>query len=162
MSDEPWLWLIAGPNGAGKSTYIDDRFEPNVEVVRPDEIALRLSPGSPERALLRAGREAVGRIRALTKDRQGFAVETTLSGKLHLRLVESAKRRGWKVGLAYIGLGSADLAIERVRQRKLAGGMTFPREMSAGVTKEACAIWKLLTSSPTKLSYWTTRLLKVR
>jgi predicted ABC-type ATPase len=126
MSAGPWLWLIAGPNGAGKSTYIDELFEQKIEVIRPDNIATALSPKAPERAAFRAGREAISRMSALIRARRAFAAETTLSGKLQLRLVQRAKREGWRVGLAYIGLASSDLAIERVRQRKLAGGHDVP------------------------------------
>jgi predicted ABC-type ATPase len=58
-----------------------------------------------------------GRRTELLKQRRSFAVETTLSGRRHLLIVERAKSEGWSVGVVYIGLGSADLAIERVRER---------------------------------------------
>ena len=126
MGEAPWLWLLAGPNGAGKSTFALDLAANLQEIVGPDAIAAELLPTAPEKAALEAGRHAVGRMRELLRERQSFAVETTLSGHLHLRVAKQATSEGWSVGVIYIGLGSCDLAIERVRQRKLAGGHDVP------------------------------------
>jgi predicted ABC-type ATPase len=126
MIEAPWLWFVAGPNGAGKSTYLEEHFAQVAEIIRPDEIATNLSPEAPHRAALRAGRETLRLMDASLKMRQSFAVETTLSGGLHLRLAERAKSDGWRIGLVYVGLASVDLAIERVRQRTLAGGHHVP------------------------------------
>ena len=63
---------------------------------------------------MEAGRQAVGRMRQLVRERHTFAVETTLSGRLHLQIAEQAKLESWSVGVIYIGLGSADLAIDLV------------------------------------------------
>jgi predicted ABC-type ATPase len=62
----------------------------------------------------------------LLDQRRSFAVETTLSGRRHLLLVERAKSQGWSIGVVYIGLGSPDLAIERVRERVRQGGHNVP------------------------------------
>jgi len=55
----PSLYIIAGPNGAGKTTFAT-HFLPNyaecLEFVNADLIASGLSPFSPERAAIRAGR----------------------------------------------------------------------------------------------------------
>lgn len=126
MSERPWLWLIAGPNGAGKSTYARNLAADVEEIVRPDELAYGLSPEAPEAVAVKAGRLAVLRRTELLNQRQNFAVETTLSGRRHLRLIESARSDGWSVGVVYIGLGSSDLAIERVRERVSQGGHNVP------------------------------------
>jgi predicted ABC-type ATPase len=101
MADAPWLWLLAGPNGAGKSTSSALLF--NLagairEVVNPDVIARQLLPEAPEKAALQAGRLARKRIGDLLKERRSFAVETTLSGQLHLQDVKRAKGRGLEYG----------------------------------------------------------------
>lgn len=116
MSKRPWLWLIAGPNGAGKSTYAKDSITA-VEVIRPDELPYRLSREQSETVAFQAGRFAVRRRTELLKQRRSFAIERTLSGRHHLQVIEHAKSEGWSVGIIYIGLGSPDLAIERVRER---------------------------------------------
>jgi predicted ABC-type ATPase len=126
MSAAPWLWLLAGPNGAGKSTYAPNLAAIVEEVVGPDAIAQQLLPTAPEKATLTAGRPAVARKRELLRERQSFAVETTLSGRSHLRDVQQAKSEGWNVGVIYIGLASPALAIARVRERRLAGGHDVP------------------------------------
>jgi predicted ABC-type ATPase len=126
MTEVPWLWLLAGPNGAGKSTYASNLAAIVEEVVGPDAIAHQLLPTAPETATLAAGRPAVVRKRELLRERQSFAVETTLSGRGHLRDVKQAMAGGWNVGVIFIGLASSDLAVERVRQRKLAGGHDVP------------------------------------
>lgn len=120
MSASPWLWFIAGPNGAGKST---SRLVLEVEQeVRPDTIALQMSPSNPESVALKAGREAVKRAREFLANRNSFAIETTLAGRKYLQMAEFAKAKGWRIGLIYIGLTSPELAIERVRQRREQGG----------------------------------------
>jgi predicted ABC-type ATPase len=129
MAEKPWLWLLAGPNGAGKSTC--SAFLINLagnirEIVNPDEIAKRLLPEAPERVALQAGRLARRRMDELLRERHSFAVETTLSGQLHLQDVNRAKAEGWSVGVVYVGLKNASLALERVRQRTLEGGHDVP------------------------------------
>ncbi len=128
MRRKPWLWLLAGPNGAGKSTYAPKLRADVEEIVGPDEFAYRLARSAPDRAALRAGRLAVQRRNELLRERRSFAVETTISGSGHLSLVEQARRDGWSIGIIYIGLGSDELAIERVRERVRQGGYDVPAE----------------------------------
>lgn len=128
MRRKPWLWLLAGPNGGGKSTYAPKLRADVEEIVGPDELAYGLARNAPERAALRAGRLAVRRRHDLLRQRRSFAVETTISGRGHLSLVEQARRAGWSIGIIYIGLGSPELAIERVRERVMQGGHDVPPE----------------------------------
>jgi len=128
MTQSPWLWLIAGPNGAGKTTYARSLSSEIGELVRPDLIALQLSPENPERVALKAGRIAIDRIKSLLQQKRSFAVETTLSGRFHLDVVKTAKSDGWNVGIVYIGLKTPTIAIERVRLRKLTGSHSVPTE----------------------------------
>jgi predicted ABC-type ATPase len=126
MSGSPWLWLLAGPNGAGKSTYARNLLANVEEIVGPDELAYQLSQDAPESAAVQAGRLAVRRRNELLEQRRSFAVETTLSGRRHLLLIERARSEGWSIGVIYIGLGSPDLAIARVRERVSQGGHDVP------------------------------------
>ena len=128
MTQSPWLWLIAGPNGAGKTTYARSLSSEIGELVRPDLLALQLSPENPERVALKAGRLAIDRIKSLLQQKRSFAVETTLSGRFHLDIVKSAKSDRWNVGIVYIGLKTPTIAIERVRLRKLTGAHSVPPE----------------------------------
>jgi predicted ABC-type ATPase len=127
MSGELWFWLLAGSNGAGKSTYAPNL--PVEEFINPDDIARQFRPDAPEEAALSAGREALRRITdSIGAKRASFAVETTLSGRFHLQAVRDAKLAGWNVGLVYVGVRSADLAIHRVEQRIISGGHSVPVE----------------------------------
>ncbi len=129
MADKPWMWLLAGPNGAGKSScsaLLFNMIGTIGEIVNPDEIARGLAPDAPEKAALRAGRTARRRMDELFEQRRSFAVETTLSGQLHLQDVNRAQADGWNVGLMYVGLRSPRLSLERVHQRTLAGGHDVP------------------------------------
>ncbi len=124
MSGELWFWLLAGSNGAGKSTYAPNL--PVEEFINPDDIARQLRPDAPEEAALSAGREALRRITdSIRAKRASFAVETTLSGRFHLQAVRDAKLAGW-IGLVYVGVRSADLAIHRIEQRIISGGHSVP------------------------------------
>ena len=55
-----------------------------------------------------------------------FTFETTLGGNTMPGLLAEAARRGLEVHVFYVGLGSAEAHIERVRQRVRAGGHDIP------------------------------------
>src|SRR5260370_9815513 len=126
MTQSRWLWLVAGQNGAGKSSYGPNLSSEVEEIVRPDLIALQLSPEDPERVALKAGRLAIARIESLLEQKRSFAVETTLSGRFHLDVVKRAKAGGWNVGIVYVGLKTPTIAIDRVGLRILTGGHNVP------------------------------------
>lgn len=65
-------------------------------------------------------------IDAAVASRQDFAVETTLAGRSYLGLIQQWKETGYQVGLAFLCLPSADLAVERVRLRVQQGGHDIP------------------------------------
>jgi predicted ABC-type ATPase len=60
--------------------------------------------------------------------RTDFAVETTLAGRSYIGLIRSWQSVGYRVGLVFLRLPSADLAVERVRLRvqQGVGGCTMP------------------------------------
>jgi predicted ABC-type ATPase len=126
MNDAPWLWLIGGPNGGGKSTYAPSLAASVEEVVRPDEIAESLAVRPPSARNSAAGRLAIRRIQTLFREWRNFAVETTLAGRRYPQLLVRAKSEGWSTGIAYVGLATPHLAIERVRERVNRGGHDVP------------------------------------
>jgi predicted ABC-type ATPase len=95
------------------------------EIVNPDEIAREMS-AAPEEEALGAGRAAIARRSELLKAGNSFSLETTLSGRTLIRLAQTAKEEGWKVGLLYFGLHSPEQAIERVQLRVKSGGHNIP------------------------------------
>ena len=121
MSEEGWLWFIAGPNGAGKTTRAHEFFSGIGVIVNPDEIAKELSESTSEKSLASAACAAIERRQQLLDSGQTFSIETTLSGRTVFRFAETARQKGWKIGL-HIGLRSAEHAIERVQLRVKSGG----------------------------------------
>ncbi len=59
--------------------------------INPDVIAREINPDDPVGARIEAGREAIRRIDALLDRGDSFAVESTLSGKAHVKMIERAK-----------------------------------------------------------------------
>jgi predicted ABC-type ATPase len=125
VSESRWLWLISGPNGAGKSTLAARDFS-HLPIVNPDVEAQKLSPNRPGAATVAAGRAARRVVRIRLAGDRSFAVETTLSGRTHLHLIEQAQRDGWRLGLAYVGIESVDAAMLRVLGRYRRGGHDVP------------------------------------
>jgi predicted ABC-type ATPase len=122
---DPQLVVIAGPNGAGKSTLapslLRDRFGP-VEYVNADTIAQGLSAFRPESVAIEAGRVMLRRLHAMSARRESFAFETTLASRSYASWLAELRERGYEVHLLFLWLRSAELAVQRVRERVRLGG----------------------------------------
>jgi predicted ABC-type ATPase len=112
--------IVAGPNGAGKSTYTRGFIVHQVPVIDPD----RPAPG--QHSVISVGRRVLGEVQRCFDERESFAVETTLSGKLPRKWIALARTLGYDVTLHYIALARPEIAIERVRNRVLLGGHDVP------------------------------------
>ena len=62
----------------------------------------------------------------MVAERQDFAVETTLAGRAYVRMIDEWQDAGYRVELIFLQLPSADMAIQRVRQRVAQGGHNVP------------------------------------
>jgi len=127
----PELHLVAGPNGSGKSTFTREvqdgtrRIDYDIpRVINPDVIAQRLSPGNPDAAAVPAAREAIRERTQALANRESFSVETTLSGKSELRLIDDARAAGYRVTMTYVALESSEKNIRRVDLRAEEEGRT--------------------------------------
>jgi predicted ABC-type ATPase len=129
--EESQIVIIAGPNGAGKSTLapilLRDEFE-LMEFVNADTIAIGLSAFQPERTAIEAGRVMLKRLRELVERKASFAFETTLATRSYAHWLADLRQGGYKVNLMFIWLNSPELAVERVKQRVIAGGHDIPEE----------------------------------
>lgn len=121
---KPYLYVIAGPNGAGKTTLVR-QISPElifgVTFINADEIARGLKQAYPDKKEntlnFQACRVALKLIEERIKQRQSFAIETTLTGHSPLNTMLQAKKNGFNIELIYIGLEtSADSAL-RVQER---------------------------------------------
>jgi len=123
------LYIIAGPNGAGKTTaaYI---LLPTIlncpNFVNADEIARGLSPFDPESVAFAAGRIMLARVNELLERKVDFAIETTLSTRSYVHLIQRAHSLGYKVHLIFFFLENEEQAVQRVACRVKNGGHNIP------------------------------------
>ena len=106
------------PNEANCPTFIN-----------ADLIAVGLSPFRPEAAAVGAGRLMLKMMRDYVKRGESFAFETTLSGRGYVRSIRYWQERGYHVELFFLRLRTAEMAIERVKQRVLEGGHDVPERV---------------------------------
>ena len=138
--------VIAGPNGSGKTSVIGQLdYDGRENLLDPDAVARRIDPDNLQRAAITAAREVIQRTRRYLRDQVSFAVETTLSGGGVLETMQLARERGFDVCLTYICLDSAELNIQRVRERVSRGGHDVPaddvrRRYERSVANLACGV----------------------
>ena len=126
---KPTIYLIAGCNGAGKTTFAKEFLPHEVKCLRfynADELARGLSPLDPSAAAIKAGRLLLTEIRESIRRQETFALESTLSGKTHVRIFEGALADGYEIELHYLWLAKPEQAIARVRRRVRLGGHDVP------------------------------------
>ncbi len=127
---QPRALIIAGPNGAGKTTFAKE-FLPKeahcLTFINADLIAAGLSPFAPAIVAVRAAKLMAQSIDETVAKRLDFAVETTLSGRSYLGLIADWCTCGYHIGLIFLQLPTADLALARVRLRVQQGGHDIPQ-----------------------------------
>ena len=128
----PNLYIIAGCNGAGKTTasftIFPDMLNCN-QFVNADNIAYGLSPFNTESVAIEAGKIMLQRIEELLLLGEDFAIETTLTTRSYVTMIQRAQTLGYKVSLIYIWLNSPQLAIQRVAERVRNGGHNIPTDV---------------------------------
>ena len=132
MANAPKVLILAGPNGAGKTTFAREFVRKDLgfkHFVNADLIAAGMSPFEPELAAIAAGRVMLGQIKHLVRSRENFVIETTLSGLGYARHIRNWRASGYHVSLIFLSLGSANVAIERVRNRVKQGGHNIPADV---------------------------------
>ena len=127
FNDVPNLYIISGCNGAGKTTASYTILPEMLhcrEFVNSDEIAKGLSPfnANTMAVAVEASRIMYKRIRELIGMEETFALETTLASRSIANLIKNAQQKGYYVTLLYFWLNTPDLAVERVKNRVIAGG----------------------------------------
>ncbi len=128
----PTLWLIAGPDGVGKTTYAR-RYLRAVAglsaLVNVGEIARGFAPldPTPDADTARAAaRTALSRVAANLTARRGFALETTLAGRTHLRTLAAAREAGFDTVMLYATVPRVGICLDRIAARVRSGGHAVP------------------------------------
>lgn len=119
------FYLIGGPNGSGKTTLARELIgeNPNVHFLNSDDIAHERGVSAIE-----AGRILINSMNDIFSAHYSFALETTLAGGFHNRVIKRAKSDGYKIILLYVFLPSVEQNIARVHQRVALGGHDVPEE----------------------------------
>lgn len=123
--------VYAGINGAGKSTmYNSSRSSKDIYRVNSDEI-IREFGGDwrNETDQYKAGKIAISRITEYFEKGVSFNQETTLATKYVINEANMAKSLGYITELHYISVNSADIAIERIKNRVQHGGHGIPDDL---------------------------------
>lgn len=149
------LYIIAGCNGAGKTTA-SYTVLPEIwnckEFVNADEIAKGLSPFNPEGVAIEAGKLMLQRIDTLLDGNESFSIETTLSTRSYVKLIDRAHQKGFEVNLLFFWLDTPEAAIRRVAKRVSEGGHNIPREtIIRRYHLGICNFFKLFKD---KVDYW--------
>lgn len=128
----PIYTIFAGVNGAGKSTLYSTLLQENHDFgvrINSDEIVI--SNGGDWRDQsdqAKAMKMAVKLIKDCMNKAVSFNQETTLTGRSMINNILKAKKLGYKIIMNYVGLGSPELAIQRVAYRVSMGGHGIPEE----------------------------------
>ncbi len=129
MKDEKILYIVAGANGSGKTTFAA-RLLPIKELtfLNADEIAREMAPDAINSVPISAGKTYFKRLKSFWEKGESFVVESTLSGKNVLKIIDKARENNYKIILLYMFLGDCSKCIERVRKRVYNGGHDVPEE----------------------------------
>lgn len=117
---------MAGANGSGKTTFAKQLIpETGYEFLNADEIEKSLTEADSS-TKLKAGRLFFKRLGELMEAGQPFILESTLSGKYLLKVIERAQKEEYVLKLFYVFLESPDMCIERIKNRVNLGGHFVP------------------------------------
>ena len=123
------LYIIAGANGSGKSTLASELLpSENLEFLNADDVAKEICPDNIESVKIKAGKIVLERLETLLCSGKSFAIETTLSGKNHIKTIQKAKASNYQVVIIYSYLDNPLLCENRIKIRVLNGGHNIPKE----------------------------------
>jgi hypothetical protein len=117
--------MLGGPNGAGKTTAAKALLRDTLavtEFVNADTIARGLSGFHPGGSSVAAGRVMLKQLHALAERRIDFAFESTMASRSFAPWLKELGASSYRIHLVFLWLPTPDLAVQRVRERVLAGG----------------------------------------
>ena len=160
IEKQPTHYMLAGPNGAGKTTYAFRHMRAVTGFflfVNLDEIARGVSPLEPSQGQQRAARVAHAMTRSMIDEGKSFSLETTLSGKTHLRTLAAARSAGLAISLLYFAAPDVQTCLARIARRVQEGGhdvapedvrRRFSRSLAnLPAYSEKCDVWRIFDAS---------------
>ncbi|WP_119344488.1 zeta toxin family protein [Facilibium subflavum] len=136
---QPLAVFLIGANGSGKSSlrkYIDlSDIQTNIDPDALNKIT-RLKQGKDD--VIYASKQALLMYRYALENKLNVCLESTLAGKGTINRIYQAKSQGYYIVAYFMGLGSVDLNIERVKKRVLAGGHDIPENLIIKRYQESC------------------------
>ncbi|MCR4918145.1 MAG: AAA family ATPase [Alphaproteobacteria bacterium] len=112
------FYLIAGPNGSGKTTLARELIaDKKMVFLNADDIAREQNL-----SVMNAGHVLLNKLAELLLANESFALETTLAGNFHKKIIKDAKDNGYKFIFLYVFLSSVEQNLARIRQRVALGG----------------------------------------
>ncbi len=130
--EHPNVVILAGPNGAGKSILSQSLLQGTLGIrhhVNADTLAKGLSAYNFDDMAVKAGKIMLEHLRDLAEDRANFAFETTLASRTFAPWIAGLKKTGYRFHLFYVWVPSAEVSIQRVRERAFQGGHGVPEEI---------------------------------
>ena len=79
----------------------EDSHKTVSDFINADFVAQGLSPFSPEKEAMQAGRTVIKRVREYASQSKDFGFETTLSGKTNARLFAKLRANGYRIFLFF-------------------------------------------------------------
>lgn len=123
------LTIIAGANGSGKTTFaLSYAHFQDVEFINADEIAKDLNPTHMDQEKFNVGRIFLRRIEELLDGDRDLIIETTMSGKYLIKIIQKAKWLGYTIDIFYLYLDNVTNNIARVQNRVFNGGHDIPKD----------------------------------
>ena len=126
----PTITIYAGVNGAGKTSLYNKTKNKTKRRINLDEIICEIKANNNSNdSIVKAGKIALNLIKDYLKSKLSFNWETTLITPTHLKIMQEAKRLGYKINLIFISVNDLNIAQERINQRVLAGGHNVPQNL---------------------------------
>ncbi|MDF1884411.1 hypothetical protein JHD49_10700 [Sulfurimonas sp. SAG-AH-194-C21] len=122
------LYIIAGANGSGKTTFALNFAQlDKLKFINADEIAKKYDPDDIQKYKVKAGKEFFTELNKSLQEDDSFIIETTMSGKYLIKVINEAKKQEFDVTIIYLFLETQTENIYRVKNRVLKGGHNVPQ-----------------------------------